>query len=391
MSQSAQPGSDHLTDRTTLDCTIKTLQQTFGLSADGYVCHTEDLYQILASAAARRSTMEATCNDFLNGPDSNTVRGYLTAQLAPLAIQDLERQCNRGLAKRWPHWLYSQPLEVAADLHDEPYYGAYDEQDPDQWVLKGQKQRGTRHCYRCATLFVVRHQVRLTLAVVFVHPDEDLVAILQKLLKIVRARGLHLARLYADKGFCSIAVLQYLRSQPGLSAIIAVPRKGSVEGHGIRSLCRGRRSYRTTHCFRGGGAEFTADVAVVRAYKEHHGRRTLTWLVYALLRVDDPLRQIRERYRRRFGIDTSYRLMERVRVRTTCTLPALRFFLMGLALILVNVWVSLQWQYCRVRGSGPRRIDRSRLTLERLAHFLIHAVEAIYGVVSAIDSSPPNL
>jgi hypothetical protein len=380
--------SVQLTDQAALNCTIKTLEQVFDLSADGYLCRTRDLYRILLKAAANRSTIEATCNDSPGAPDSNTVRGYLNGQLSPLDIQKLERECNRALAKHWPHALWSQPLEVAADLHDECYYGDYDEDDPNCWVLKAEKRQGTRHFYRCATLFIIRNAMRLTLAVVFVHPDDHLVTVLEKLLKIVLRRGLHIGRLYADKGFCSIAILRYLQSLPQLSAIVAVPRKGKQDGHGIKSLCQGRCSYRTKHIFRGHGDQFAVEVAVVRTYKEHHDEpRTATWLVYALLRVDDSLRQIRERYRRRFGIDTSYRLMERVRARTTSVNPALRFLLMGLALILVNVWVSLQWAYLRLRGSGPPRIDRSGLTLDRLARFLTRAVEAIYGVVSVARST----
>jgi putative transposase len=108
-----------------------------------------------------------------------------------------------------------------------------------------------------------------------------------------------------------------------------------------------------------------------------------------LIRVKHALRRVRETYRERFGIDTGYRLMEQVRARTASTNPAFRFLLMGIALILINVWVALQWTYLRVRGSGPRRIARQHLTLERLARFLARAVEAIYGVVSLVD--PPEV
>ena len=97
---------------------------------------------------------------------------------------------------------------------------------------------------------------------------------------------------------------------------------------------------------------------------------------------------IRERYRHRFGIETGYRLVEQVRARTTSVNPALRFFLLGLALILVNVWVSLQWAYLRLAGAGPRRVARADFTLERMTCFLIHVVEAIYGVVVVVPRPP---
>jgi len=386
MTQSASPELVTLTDQGTLNSTITILEKSFDLSADGYICKTRDLYRVLLKAAANRTTIEATCNDSPTAPDSNTVRGYLNAQLTPAAIRDLEADCNRALYHRWPHWLWSQPLEIALDLHDECYYGTYDEEDPACWVHKAEKRNGTRHFYRCATIAIVRKQLRLTLAVVFVHPDEDLVEVVKKLVNYLRKRGLHIGCLYADKGFCSIAVLNYLIQHTRLAAILAVPRKG--EKNGVKSLCRGRASYFTSYTFHSGKQERTVELAFVRTYKKHKDKpRRATWLVYALIRVQETLKHIRARYRTRFGIDTGYRLMERVRARTCSQNPALRFFLMGLALTLVNVWVCLRcaagWQ---PDGSAPHS-DLDRFTLEQMARFLIRAVESQYGVVKEIELS----
>ena len=52
------------------------------------------------------------------------------------------------------------------------------------------------------------HAVRLTLAIVFVKPKMDKVAILSRLLNAVRAAQISIKCLYADKGFCSIPVLR---------------------------------------------------------------------------------------------------------------------------------------------------------------------------------------
>jgi len=37
--------------------------------------------------------------------------------------------------------------------------------------------------------------------------------------------------------------------------------------------------------------------------------------------------------------------MEQVRARTTSPNPALRFLLMGVALLIVNMWIYLHWLY----------------------------------------------
>src|SRR4051794_23447724 len=91
-----------LTDQHTLHDTITVLRRHLPLTAAGYRCHTEDLWRLLVGAAARHTTIEAVCADLLDAPHANTVRGYLTAQLAPQAIPTLEQQWNTAFAALIP-------------------------------------------------------------------------------------------------------------------------------------------------------------------------------------------------------------------------------------------------------------------------------------------------
>jgi len=195
-----------LTDQHTLHDTITILRRHLPLTAAGYRCHTEDLWRLLVGAAARHTTLEAVCADLLDAPHANTVRGYLTAQVAPQAIPALEQQWNTAFAALIPEWLRARPQDVAVDFHDEPDYGRCDPDDPDNWVCRGEAQAGTTYFYRCATAYVMHRDACYTLAVVFVKPREDKVAVLDRLLTHVRQLGVRLRCLYADEGFCAIPV-----------------------------------------------------------------------------------------------------------------------------------------------------------------------------------------
>ena len=376
-----------LTDQQTLHDTMIVGQQYIPLTANGYRCQTADLWRLLLAAAARRSTIEATCADLTGAPDANTVRGYLTEQLSPAGIPDLEQQWNDLLRTLIPDWLRGRPQEIAVDFHDEPYYGRDDPDDGDNWVCRGEARAGTTRFYRCATAYLMLHDLRLTLAVVFVKPKMDKVVILKRLLNGVQAAQIRIKCLYADKGFCCIPVLRYL-VRHRISAIVAMPIRGKQAGS--RALCRGHTSYRTTYTLQ--SAEFgrlTVPVAVVRTYQRRRsGQRQLRWLLYVCLQIGGPVLRVRRRYRRRFGIESGYRLMEQVRARTTSLNPALRFLLMGIALLIVNMWIRLHWLYLRVPGQGPRRVAREYFRLERMTRFLTRAIERIYGVISAVDPPP---
>jgi putative transposase len=402
--QAAQP----LTDARTLEFTVDVLTQHFDLEATGYCCQTRDLWQVLVAAAARGSTIEATCHDLKDAPDSNTVRTYLNEQLTSAQVRPLEAQFNQALASQLPRWfvrsLRRPNTEFALDLHDVPYYGKLDQDQAvadqavaDQathWICRGAAQVGTTRFYRSATAYVLQDNKRWTLAVTFVHPRDSLLAIVQRLLEPVRSLGLRRGCVYLDKAFSGIPVLRYLLQETKFAAVVATPVRGKAgakagaEG-GTRALCRGRASYRTDYTFRSAThGTLAAPVGVVRTWSERRdGTRQSQWLVYVLIRCRWRIREMRRRYRRRFGIESSYRLLEQVRLRTSSPNEALRFLALGLALLLGSVWIALHWRYLRVPGSGPRRVLRERFTLEQMANFLRRAVEAIYGVLRQLP--PP--
>ncbi len=63
------------------------------------------------------------------------------------------------------------------------------------------------------------------------------------------------------------------------------------------------------------------------------------------------LRAIREMYRTRFGIETSYRQMHEARIKTCTRDPKLRLLFIGIALVLRNVWVWLHFKLAKGKWS----------------------------------------
>lgn len=78
--------------------------------------------------------------------------------------------------------------------------------------------------------------------------------------------------------------------------------------------------------------------------------------------------------------------MRQVRAWTTSRNPALRFLLIALGFILVNLWLQLRWHFAQIPRRGARKIDENRFELQRMANFLSRAIEAIYGVISSIQA-----
>src|SRR5262249_41266558 len=156
--------------------------------------------------------------------------------------------------------------------------------------------------------------------------------------------------LYMDKEFCEGPVIRYLMTTQ-LPTVLACPIRGK-EG-GTRALCRGRKGYCTDYTFTDGT---TARVALMPSRVPDETRhRRVKWLAFVLLHVDWSAKKVAQRYRRRFGIESSYRQFGRLRARTTSRNPAFRFLLLGLALLLLNIWVMLRWAATRLIARGPAR------------------------------------
>jgi putative transposase len=276
---------------------------------------------------------------------------------------------------------------MAIDLHDRPYYGKMS-QEEGLWV-RGEAKDGTTHFYRVVTAYVIHRGLRVTVALRFFVPTDSIVGVLELLLGRIKELGIEINRLFLDKGFAGIDAQTHLE-RSGIPALIACSIRGRTGG--TRALCQGSKSYRTTHTFRNRAEkkERTADVAVCRVFStaKRTGRmeRRAGWLVFILINLDLEPRQARRLYRRRFGVETSYRCAGQVRAWTTSKNPALRFVLIGLSFFLLDAWLHLRWLYTQVPRRGHRWLDTKRFTLKRFARFIVSAVERRYGCVREITA-----
>jgi hypothetical protein len=356
---------------------MQNVMKHISLMSNGYQCDTEMLFNVLFKAATTGVSIETACNDLVNVTGGNTIREQLNQQLDVCHLREQECEMNRALAEGLPPEILEKEVEVAFDFHDEPFYGKTPELRT--YTCRGKAKKGTTHFFRIASAYVIWRDIRLTLAVAYVLPEDSSLAVLKRLLFRLKSLKLLLGVAYLDKGFCSTRIICYLTEQKQ-PAILACPIRGKKGG--TRALCRGRKSYRTNYTFTDGTQVELILKATLVPGKDKKLRRK--WLAYVVIDLAWTPKKIYKRYRRRFGIECSYRIMRQVRVMTTSRNPALRFFLLGFGLLLVNIWVRLRWLFARKPGPGPRRVEQTRFRFKRFAYFLLRTVELIYGVVMSI-------
>src|SRR5512144_808141 len=92
---------------------LEIMKKNLQLEANGYVCKTEMLYDVLLKASAECSSLEAGCADLEDVADSNTQRAYLNLALPIKELSSQAEQANRALADCIPESMVRMGVEIA--------------------------------------------------------------------------------------------------------------------------------------------------------------------------------------------------------------------------------------------------------------------------------------
>jgi putative transposase len=342
------------------------------------------LWAVLLVTAAEVSSLHDTCQ-WLDGlPAEETVRQAVYASLPDYA--ELQRRLNAALAGRLPKALRRRRQRLAIDLTLIPYHGQ-PFRDPTE-VYRSKAKDGTSHFHAYATAYVVRRGERFTVALLPVPRGTSLAEVVKALLRQSRSVGVKPALVLLDRGFYAVDVVRYLHRArlPFLMPVRLTGRKADhPEGpSGTRVFAARKRSGWFEHTVVSGARTARVTICVAcRNYRGQWRRHGRYALVYACWGVDGhSCAWVRETYRSRFGIESSYRQMNQIRGRTSTRRPELRLLYVGLSLVLRNEWVWLHWEVLSTPRRGGRWVRQERLRLRALMRWLRQVIEQEHGAIT---------
>jgi hypothetical protein len=365
-------------------------QKHLRLADHGPKCTGGMLWAILFYAASRIASIAAACGALLRAPGDTAVHDALLATLPE--VNELQRRVNRALQGDLPKALRRRPQPLAIDLHLVPYHGLplHDEAE----IYRSQAKSGTCSFHAYATAYVIRKGLRFTVALTSVTRGEALQEVIRRLLAQAAKAGVRPRYLLLDRGFCSVAVLRFLQAgrRPFL---MPLPLRGRPLDHPKGpSSSRVFQAYKRSGWSRytltdADGRQTTVGVCVkcrnLRGERGKHGRQALVYAYGGGLQPGS-YQWVKETYRSRFAIETTYRQLQQARIRTCTRDPLLRLLYVAVALLLRNVWVWLHWQVLAKRRRGGRRVDTNRLTFRTMLLWLQHWAEACLGVREEIQT-----
>jgi hypothetical protein len=353
--------------------TINTLD-TLPLTMPGAI-ESHDLWRVLVFAAASRLSVHQACDQLERAPSGPTVLGNLASQCSDLDA--LEGHLNDLLARLIPKGLGKHGRRVAVDVVALPYHGTVEAAHHDE-VCRSKAKGGTTHFFTYATASAVVRGRRYTLAMCRVRAQQTMDYVLRPLLARLVTLGIRIKLLLLDRGFYSVRVIQDLMTAevPFIMPAVKRGKKPTTAGGptGTYALAAAKQSHWTSYTLKSAQeGHVTFDLAVVchntRGQRGRHQREALLYATWGL--THRPLSWMRTTYRRRFGIEASYRQSHQARIRTSSRKPALRLLFMGVALVLRNVWVWLHAEVMAQPQRGARHLRPHSLRFARLLVWLL--------------------
>lgn len=363
-----------LTDQETLTQVVDCLNENISLNDHGKKKN-NDLFLVLVRAASTQNTIENSSKELKLATCGNNIRFHLKK------ISDflkLEKEINTALKNQIPSGLKNNCLNVAVDFNLIGYYGEPNQEEK-PYICRSQAKNGTCSFYGYATIYTIKKNKRVTLGIRAIRVKETKVCILTHLLSELSSLNIKIEKLYLDREFFSISIIRWLQALE-IPFIIPAIRRGKKAG--IKQFMRGRKSYETNYKMLKNEEDYVdCRLAIIVKYKKgKRGKKGREYYIYVINNIKINIEQIHSCYRKRFGIESSYRMKNVCRIRTTTKKPVWRLLFVGISFLLVNIWVKILWKKVSKPRKGGRLVYNKIFSLKQMLSFLNHTIERIFQV-----------
>ncbi len=245
--------------------------------------------------------------------------------------------------------VFRMPVMAAVDFSDDRYYGAYNSK-----IRRSKKDRGTNLFYTHASFHIVEGGKRVTIFTVPVLPLDDHALIVEKLVRAARERGIRIHTLLMDRGFSSVDVKNKLRGMRIRYLTPAIKNdnvKEAIKNHddGLIPAMIG---------FTMKNAEQQEASFNLLMYRKPNAKASdpvhKRYIAFATnMPYGEALAvfsQLPDEYRKRWGIESGFRVQDNVQAKTTSTDYTVRTVYLMLSIFLYNVWMLANVMYAQGLG-----------------------------------------
>jgi len=346
-------------------------------AAENRIYTSRDIHRCLIQLSLREGYAESglanlslRCNVPNKVPTGRTFRGRVERVEAREIREALIEANDEVLRTVRGFGVFRRRAVVAIDYNRKPFYGDSNV----KMVVGGPYDRGTSWSYCYASIHIVEAGRRLTLYTMPINQFTEKATAVERLLKEAGARGVHMKLVLLDRAFFTVEVISLLKK---LGIRFIMP---AVKNEKVKDTIRGYHESRAeaVRRFLLGKGENTVsfNLAIYPKPRERKTRKRQKNIYDRYLTFATNLSKaaatrlpalIPEEYRRRWGIETGYRVQGSVEAKTTSTNYTLRLLYQMVSVFVYNVW---QYANLLLARAGKKPFERPLVKLGNLAaHF----------------------
>jgi putative transposase len=322
----------------------------------------EDIFRTVVSMSVDKSSVHSTSKHYSAVACETSLRYHLKKlNMDELIISNENILLQNPLKTLKTYKSY----EFAVDLTNDPYYGKTDSSN-EKYVIRSQAKKSTNSFYSYISLYITNKNERFTLSVLPVEKNKTMVEYLSYFIDLIKRLNLKIKVLCLDREFYSIDVFEFLQNND-VPHIVPVVKKGEQ----MKQILSGNKARSTQYVMKNSRKKILLDIIIdVKYLKGKRGKKGCENLGFVVFGVKWSPRKVSTVYRRRFAIESSYRMRNVVKPKTSSKNATIRYFFALISFLLKNIWLYLQKKHFTIVKRGPQVIDEDKFRFEIFVLFI---------------------
>ena len=187
-----------------------------------------------------------------------------------------------------------------------------------------------------------------------------MVEYLSYFLDLIKRLNFKIKVLCLDRVFYSIDAFEFLQKN-NVPHIVPVIKRGKK----MKQILKGNKAQSEQYVMKNLKKKIllniVIDVKYLKGKRGKKGRENLGFVVYG---IKWSPRKVSTVYRRRFAIESSYRMRNIVKPKTSTKNAKIRYFYTLLSFLLKNIWLYLQKKHFTIVKRGPQVVDEDKFRFD---------------------------
>ncbi|WP_255337128.1 ISH3 family transposase [Methanosarcina sp. KYL-1] len=312
----------------------------------------EDVFRTVVSMSVNRNSVHSVATQYQNVACETSLRYHLKKLNMEELIISNETILLQELIKTLKT---GKSYEFAADYTNDPYYGKKDSSN-EKYVIGGQAKKSTNSFYSYVSLYIINKNERFTISVLPVEKHKTKVEYLSHFISLIKKLNFNIKIFCLDREFYSIDVFKFLQSKQ-VPHIVPVVKKGEW----MKQILKGNKARSEQYVMGNSKKKILLDIIIdVKYLKGKRDKKGCEILGFVVFGVKWSPRKVSTVYRRRFAIESSYRMRNVVKPKTSSKNATIRYFYALISFLLKNIWLYLQKKHFTIVKRGPKVIDEDK-------------------------------